>query len=227
MKVKNILFDILDYLEAYENENLDNTKNLNTTDFLGFVNSRHQFGNLKRDSISGGEEHWIDSETFQNGMNTDISILIVMMFRYAKGYIKKALKDSRINSADEFSYMVTLLTYNSMTKMELINMQVMEKTSGNEIINRLIKMGFIEQSQDENDKRSVRIKLTELGRNEILAVLPSMRAVSQIVVGDLSENEINTLGYMLRKLDHFHNDIFHNRKDSDLQELIQKEKRPV
>lgn len=223
MKTKEILKDILDYLDAYENENSDNTENLNTTDFLGFVNSRHQFASLKKESISGGEEHWIDSETFQNGMNTDISILIVMMFRYAKGYIKRALKNSRINSADEFSFMITLLTYNSMTKMELINMQVMEKTSGNEIINRLVKMGFVEQSQDENDKRSVRIKLTTTGRDEILGVLPSMRLVSQIVVGNLNDNEINTLGYMLRRLDHFHNDIFHNKKDSDLQDIVKKE----
>lgn len=220
MKTKDILIDILGYLEAYENENTGNSNNLNTTDFLGFVNSHHRLGNVKPDSESGGVEHWVDSETFQNGVNTDISILIVMMFRYAKGYIKKALKNSRINTADEFSFMATLLTYHSMTKMELTHMQVMEKTSGNEIINRLIKLGFVEQSQDENDKRSVRIKLTDEGRAEILSVLPSMRVVSQIVVGNLTETEINTLGYMLRKLDHFHNDIYQTRRDSDLSQIL-------
>ena len=220
MKTKDILIDILEYLEAYENENCGNSNKLNTTDFLGFINSHHRFASMKRESVGGGLDHWVDAETFQNGMNTDVSILIVMMFRYAKGYIKKALKNSRIHSADEFSFMATLLTYSSMTKMELTHMQVMEKTSGNEIINRLIKLGFVEQSQDENDKRSVRIKLTDEGRTEILNVLPSMRIVSQIVVGNLTENEINTLGYMLRKLDHFHNNIYQTKRDSDLTQIL-------
>lgn len=219
MKTKDILIDILDYLETYESENVG-SESLSTKDFLGFVNSHYHF-DVTGDNSKGEEaEHWIDSKTFQNGIHTDISILIVMMFRYAKGYIKKALKDSKINSADEFSVLVTLLTYESMTKMELINMLIMEKTSGNEIINRLIKLGMIKQTKDEKDKRSVRINLTDSGKAEILSVLPAMRIVSKIVVGNLTDNEINSLGYMLRKLEHFHNDIFNTKRDIDLTEIL-------
>ena len=193
---------------------------MNTTDFLGFINSHHKFDSVKQSEISGKNEDWREMQAGDNGSNTDISILLVMMFRYAKGYIKKALKDSKIKTADDFSFMITLLTYDSMTKMELINLQVMEKTSGTEIINRLIKLGLVEQSQDEKDKRSVRIKLTDAGKKEIYSILPQMRLVSQIVTGNLSENEINTLAYTLRKLDHFHNDIFNNQKDKQLEELL-------
>lgn len=224
MKIKEILIDVLNYLDTYEQENSDSVKNLNTTDFLGFMNSHHSFESVKQKEVSGKSEDWREAQTSVDGSSTDVSILIVMLFRYAKGYIKKALKNSKIKTADDFSFMITLLTYDSMTKMELINLQVMEKTSGNEIINRLVKLGLVEQSQDENDKRSVRIRLSEMGKNEILSILPQMRMVSQIVVGNLNENEINTLAYILRKLDHYHNDIFNARKDLELQELIASKK---
>ena len=220
MKIKEILIDIIDYLDAYEKENDGKEISLNTTDFIGYVNAHHKFDSIKQNQVSGKNEDWRELQTNENGSNTDISILVVMLFRYAKGYIKKALKNSKIKTADDFSFMITLLTYDSMTKMELTNLQIMEKTSGNEIINRLIKIGLVEQSQDENDKRSVRIKLTEAGKKEIISVLPQMRLVSQIVIGDLNENEINTLAYMLRKLDHYHNDIFTSKKDIELTELV-------
>ena len=156
----------------------------------------------------------------QKGSATDISILIVLLFRYAKGYIKKALKNSPIKTADEFSFLMTLMTYDHLSKSELITKQVMEKTSGTEIINRLIKLGLIEQFADEADKRSVRIKMTMTGRTEIYKILPQMGVVSQIVTGNLNDSEKTMLAYMLRKLEHFHNDIFMNKKDNELEELV-------
>ena len=56
---------------------------------------------------------------------------------------------------------------------------------------------------------------------ELLKILPHMQTVSQIVSGNLSEAEKSMLAYTLRKLEIFHNDIFLNKKDSDLKDLIQ------
>ena len=47
-----------------------------------------------------------------------------------------------------------------------------------------------------------------------------MQKVSKIVTGNLNETEKSTMAYMLRKLEHYHNDIFTNKKDSELEELI-------
>jgi DNA-binding MarR family transcriptional regulator len=218
MKSKNLLIEIIEYVSSYEAESSNTGTEMNMTDFLGFLNSHHQAKNIKTRELNGKYEGYVYEE--KQGSATDISILIVLLFRYAKGYIKKALKDSLIKSADEFSFLMTLMTYDSLNKGELIQKQVMEKTSGTEIINRLIKLGLIEQFNDETDKRSMRVKMTVLGRMEIVKILPQMQKVSQIVTGTLSETEKNTLAYMLRKLEHFHNDIFTTKKDSELEELI-------
>ena len=84
----------------------------------------------------------------------------------------------------------------------------------------MIKMGLIESFNDEADKRSVRVKMTVAGRMEIIKILPEMQKVSKIVTGNLNETEKSTMAYMLRKLVHYHNDIFTNKKDSELEELI-------
>mgnify|MGYP002078524185 CR=1 FL=1 len=218
MKTKDLLFELIQNLDQYENECADSKTGLNMTDFLGFLNSHHQAVNVKANNIAGDLENKNIQQ--QDDSNTDISILIVLMFRYAKSYIRKALKNSMIKSADEFSFLITLITFDSLTKTELIHKQVMEKTSGTEIINRLLKLGLISQFNDADDKRSVRIKITLLGREQLFQILPQMRVVSQIVTGNLTENEKLTLSYMLRKLDSFHNDIYKNKKDMDLIDII-------
>jgi len=221
MKAKHILIDLLDYFEVYVSENEKNSSNLSTVDFIGFLNNNIEIQSLKRDAVSGGKEDFLTDEFSQNKISTDISILVTLLFRYAKNYIKKALKDSKINTADEFSFMITLLTYDSLSKQELINLQVMEKTSGIEIINRLIKKGFICQFNDETDRRSKRIKITGDGRKELLSILPQMNMVSKIIVGKLTQEEQQSLLNILNKLDDFHNDIFINQKHLELNNLSQ------
>lgn len=218
MKTKEILLELIDYLDEYENESVHSDKTLSTSDFLGFLNARYQTKSVKVDELAGDtRQEW---QHDNQGPATDISILISLLFRYAKGYIKKALKDSKINTVDEFSFLITLMTRESMSKTELITHQIMEKTSGTDIINRLLKQGFIDQYDDENDKRSIRVRITPSGRVELIAILPQMRMVSQIVTGNLTETEQTTLAYMLRKLEIFHNDIFMNKKSVELAELL-------
>jgi DNA-binding MarR family transcriptional regulator len=146
--------------------------------------------------------------------------MIVLMYHYAKGYIKKALRDSYLQTPDEFSFLITLMTYDNLTKGELITKQVMEKTSGSEVINRLIKRGLMVECADKKDKRSIRVSITKSGKEEILRILPLMSDVSKIVVGNLNSEEINTLSYLLKKLDYFHNDIYLNKKDQSLSDIF-------
>lgn len=220
MKSKIILLELIEHLSAYETECEKNGLELSTQNFVNYINSKNKEKKSKIDSISGGIQNWRPDFLPDNKSLTDISILIVLLFRYAKGYIRKAMKNSEIKTADEFSFLITLLTYESLTKIELINTQIMEKTSGMEIINRLINTGFIEQSRDENDKRSMRIKITPKGKSEIINVLPQMQTVSKIVVGNLNEDEKNYLNYLLTKLDHYHNNIFQNKRDCELNEIL-------
>jgi len=116
MKTKDILIEVIHNLYEYEIESRDSNVELNMTDFIGYLTSHHQSINIKAKGIGGDLEN--ESIQQQDDSNTDISILIVLMFRYAKSYIRKALKDSMIKSADEFSFLMTLITHESLSKTE-------------------------------------------------------------------------------------------------------------
>ncbi len=216
MNEKEILVELIGHLYDFDCRNRDK-RDYDIRDFLGYLFASYGAPDMKMREISGDRK--VDLVSDSRSSLNDISILLVLMYRYARLYIKKALKRSAIRTPDEFSFLITLMTYESLTKTELIRTQVMEKTSGTEVIKRLLRNGFIKECADPEDKRSVRVSISEKGRKEILDLLPDMRVVSGIVVGDLNESEISTLGYLLKRLDHFHNDIFMNRRQAPLAEL--------
>jgi len=217
MKNTALLIELIQHLDAYESkQSSDHSTSLN--DFTGYLNALGGEGPAPMRKIEGDQES--DSQKEKRTAPNNISILLALMYRYVRIYIKKALKDSPIQTADEFSFLITLMTYESMTKTELITNQVMEKTSGTEIIKRLLKQGLIREFADQDDRRSVRVAITEKGRKELTATLPGMNLVAKIVIGNLSQPEIKTLYYLLKKLDFHHNDIFQNKRGRSLEELV-------
>ncbi len=217
MKKSEILTTLINHFFAFDDEK-GNQEEYSIDEFVGYLNAKSVRQELAIRNISGENKEWFKDE-YRN-TTSDISILIVLMYRYAKGYIKKALLESYLQTPDEFSFLITLMTYDSLRKSELITKQVMEKTSGTEVIRRLIKNGMIVETADQNDKRSIRVSITKSGREEILKILPIMSKVSKIVVGNLSNEEINTLSYLLKKLDYFHNGIYLNKRDQSLSDIF-------
>jgi len=217
MKKSEILTTLINQFFSFDAEK-GNHGEYSIEEFIGYLNAKSGTKELEIRKISGENKKWLKDEF--RSTSIDISILIVLMYHYAKGYIKKALRESYLQTPDEFSFLITLVTYDSLSKSELITKQVMEKTSGSEVIRRLIKRGLIIESADKNDKRSIRVSITKSGREEILRILPLMGKVSEIVVGNLSAEEINTLSYLLKKLDYFHNDIYINKRGSPLSDIL-------
>jgi DNA-binding MarR family transcriptional regulator len=217
MKKSEILTTLINHFFSFDAERGEH-EDYSMDEFIGFLNSKSGPKEMEMRKVSGENTNWLGDE--YRSASIDISILIVLMYHYAKGYIKKALRDSYLQTPDEFSFLITLMTYDNLTKSELITKQVMEKTSGSEVIRRLIKKGLIVENADKKDKRSVRVSITKTGREEILKILPLMGTVSEIVVGNLAAEEINTLSYLLKKLDYFHNDIYINKRGHPLSDIM-------
>jgi DNA-binding MarR family transcriptional regulator len=217
MKKSEILTTLITNFFSFDAEK-GNHEEYSIDEFIGYLNSKSGRQELVMREISGENKGWFKDE-YRN-TTSDISILIVLMNHYAKWYIKKVLRESHLQTPDEFSFLITLMTYDSLSKSELITKQVMEKTSGSEVIRRLIKRGMIVESANKSDKRSVRVSITKSGREEIIRILPLMSKVTKIVVGNLSAEEINTLSYLLKKLDYFHNNIYINKRGQPLSDIL-------
>ncbi|WP_346067826.1 MarR family winged helix-turn-helix transcriptional regulator [Sphingobacterium siyangense] len=130
-----------------------------------------------------------------------------------------ALKEGPINTLDEFSFLIVLMTYPSLSKTELVQKLIMEKTSGVEVIKRLLKNELIEEFDNPNDKRSVLVAITAKGKEELASLFPKMGLVGSVIVGNLTSAEVSSLSFLLRKLDYYHNDIFLHHRNLSLEEL--------
>jgi DNA-binding MarR family transcriptional regulator len=220
---KEVLIDVINLLDSFDSQ-IGNSP-YTTADFVAYLKGKDEITPLEMRSVGGDQNEFL--EQARKSANADPAILITFMYRYAKSYIKKAMGNSPIQTADEFSFLITLMTFESLTKTELISKQIVEKTSGIEVIKRLYKQGLLTEFNDPVDRRSVRVAITQLGREAILDLLPQMSAVSKIVVGNLSQSEIDTLTFLLKKLDYFHHDIFLNQKNWTLEKLLERLNNPV
>ena len=148
----------------------------------------------------------IDWEGKKNGRTAEsvINTSLVHLYRYAKLYSKLAINDSPFSTIDEVIFLINLQHLGSMSKKALIDLNIHEKSTGIQIINRLLSAGFIEETVNEKDRRSKQIKITGSGQRALDSNMDRIRLASKMVVGDLNEHEKHQLISLLQKLETFH-----------------------
>lgn len=183
-------------------------------DFAIWLNRYH---NLTEPSQDSSRQDMITSDD----NNIEIGKLIVYLNRYAKLLIRKGLVGFPELVNEDFTYLYILMTAESMTKIQLIEQNIHEKPTGLEVIKRLIKYGLIAERNDETDKRSKRVFLTEKGKATFYMTLDQMNKVSRLLTGRLTNVEKKQLVVLLKKLEDFHNPLFLEHRSKNIDELEQ------
>jgi MarR family transcriptional regulator, lower aerobic nicotinate degradation pathway regulator len=213
-----ILKDLMINLDEFEKKN----KKANMIDFILWMNdklslSQHTSEKIRKKNI---DKERIQSE--KRNIESNISRLILNLFKYAKHYSKKVLDDSLLISMDDFAFLATLLWKTSYTKTELINSNLYDKPAGTEIIKRLEKNGFVKESKIQVDKRSVSIEITLKGRKTLDEIFGGMNKLALLISGNLSNEEKITLLILLNKLNDYHQEKYNhpNFKQQGIDELL-------
>lgn len=207
MKSYELIHELVSLVERMERENPE--RELSLAGFSAFLLNtgvETDYSGIGGDVRFGEFAPEAQNLAFQ--LDNSIGRLLVYMSRYAKNYIKKALQDTPVHSAEEFTALSILLTHEQLTKSELINYNLQEKASGTEVIRRLILAGLVSQSGDLKDKRSKTISITALGREILSEIFVDMSRVGQIITGSLTTSEKLTLHQLLQKLENFHLEHF-------------------
>lgn len=144
---------------------------------------------------------------------------ILLLSRYSKLMIRKGLADFPDLANEEFTYLYRLKDEPDLTKIQLIERNGHEKQTGTQIIKRLLEANLLEEKNDENDKRSKRLKLTGKGEETFHESVKMVNQTSKILSGKLNGDEKNELLKMLRKLNEFHSHIHTDYKNADIQKI--------
>ncbi len=205
----NLLKQLVNLLEEFEH-NILNTK-IYTNDINGF---KRWIADNYNNELKNNEPDWDGKE---KGRTADsvINTLIVHMNRYAKSYSKSAIFGSEFSSQEDFIYLINLKAFGEMTKIDLIKKNVHEKPAGMQVINRLIAKGWVNQTDSENDKRSKVLKISNTGLEVLENQMEKIRKATEIVTGDLTQNEKMELIRILNKLNDFHQEIYHKNIDPE------------
>ena len=210
MRSYQLIHQLINLVEQLENENPE--REVSIQDFTGFLLNTigDPTGNIVNSEVRFGDS---DNNALEIAYQLDNNIgrLFVFMSRYAKSYIKKALDGTPLQTAEDFTALAILLTHDHLSKSELISHNLQEKTSGTEVIRRLILAGLVRQWDDVKDKRSKHIAITDKGKELLYRVFVDMNHVGKMITGKLSLAEKFTLQYLLQKLEDFHLEHFENK----------------
>jgi MarR family transcriptional regulator, lower aerobic nicotinate degradation pathway regulator len=157
------------------------------------------------------EEH--ESDNYGMPVQSQMAGLLLRMGKFATHYCKKALKDSALNNTEDWFYLIGLIDGRTPKKSEYIHEMLSEFPSGIEVINRLLKLGMLEEIQDPTDKRSKRIKITQTGLALLYATLPKMNKIGDMAFDRLDTIEKSILLDLLKKLETHHNKHYREVKE--------------
>lgn len=139
-----------------------------------------------------------------NQEDNAIGILLGMMNKYTRLYSKIVMENLPLNTIEEFGYLAHLSSHGQLTKTALISKGMDGKTTGMDIIRRLVQHGLAKEINNPEDKRSTLLCITEKGKKIIGQSYIRMAAVSKAVVGNLTVSEKQNLLSMLNKIAQYH-----------------------
>ncbi|PIQ25222.1 MAG: hypothetical protein COW63_18985 [Bacteroidetes bacterium CG18_big_fil_WC_8_21_14_2_50_41_14] len=209
-----LLKKLLPYLEKFESEQKGN----NLMDFSNYL--KKELLSVSPVSTNMPDFSMAEHHLPERFPEVEFSTMLTELYRFGRHYVKKALVTTGIKTLEEFGLLASLIKTPGLLKSELINLQLMEISSGTEVLRRLILSELILEYADVNDKRSKRLELTSKGRETIIAAFYEMYKAARIIRGNLSDEELVQATQVMEKLSAFHWHIHQSDKTSDINLLL-------
>lgn len=142
--------------------------------------------------------------------------LISRIARFHEFYIRKFLNELPINTRLEFVFLYTINLMGGAKRTDVINVHLVEFTTGMDIIKRLLNQGLIMESLNKADKRSKLVYTTEIGKAVIKKSIRQMESEKEMFLSCISRNKWKKIIPALEELNSFHTGIYlkHNSKNN-------------
>lgn len=140
--------------------------------------------------------------------------------RFTHLWSKKALKDLPLHSIEEFGLIKTVELLREVRKSDLVKHTLMETSTCFEMIKRLVKAGYLEEKVDPKDRRSRKVSLTQKGRLLSEESEPQIKMLSRLLIGNINQSQKLALLDVLHTLDGFHSELYIQKPDSPLEDML-------
>lgn len=205
-----MLIDVILELDEFQKER--NKANLTVEEFRTWLNEKAYSKVSPTELFKKNNQKVFDLEN-------EIAKQVILLGRFTKQMVRRGLKDFPQLANEEFTYLYRLMDEESLTKMQLVERNAHEKQTGIEIIKRLVKNNLVEEFPDESDKRTTRLKLTELGKQTFLNSIKDVTVTSRVLSAKLADEEKENLLELLKKLNEFHFHIYQEYRFAEIAEI--------
>jgi DNA-binding MarR family transcriptional regulator len=151
-------------------------------------------------------QDYFDKNTSEYGYsdaNSEAAYLIGRLSKFIKRYTKPLFLDLGISNQDEFAILAHVDYLKESSKKKIVEENLIEMSSGIDMISRLIKKGWLIERANPVDKREKLITLTPEGAKLLQNVYIGFSTIPDILV-DMTDEQKIFLVERLKKLDDFH-----------------------
>lgn len=135
-------------------------------------------------------------------------------------YIKKFFSDLPINNRLEYLFLYTLSEKREAKKTELINIHLVDYTTGMDTIKRLVNNGLLEEMPDETDKRAKLLVITNEGKHVLELSGRKISDEIQMFLACISTNKWKKTLSVFEEINEFHSGIYQTHNDKTPAELM-------
>jgi len=216
----NIIKQLIDLWETYEGEVKEEHNLLNFSEWMTKQIKEQSIVNTK---ITKKHEIYTHSETeaYLNKLEpkSRFQEYILRIARFEEFYIRKYLIDLPLNSRLEYLFLFTIDNLEKARKTDLINIHLVEYTTGMDTIRRLIKNKLLNELPDEQDKRAKVLSLTKEGGAILKKANKRMEEARNAFLACISSNKWKKTMPVLKEINEFHNNIYLNHYDKPFAEI--------
>ncbi|MCW3789489.1 MarR family winged helix-turn-helix transcriptional regulator [Plebeiibacterium sediminum] len=215
-----VIKELIDLWEAFENEAQEQHDLLNFSEWLTGQIKEKKVTNTKLESKSQLHYHPETVEYLSKLQpHSRFQEYILRIARFEEFYIRKYLIDLPLNSRLEYLFLFTIENLEKARKTDLINIHLVEYTTGMDTIRRLIKNNLLNELPDEQDKRAKVLILTNEGEEVLYKANRRMDEARNMFLACISPNKWKKTLSVLREINEFHSNIYLNHYDKPFAEI--------
>ena len=134
-------------------------------------------------------------------------------------YMRIALKDTPLPSIESIMFCSALNNLGESRKSDVINNAMLEISTGTDILDRLIKKGFINQRIDPDDKRSRLLTLNPAGITALKKCYKKAGMARELFLADLTDDDKKLVANILDPLQEKHSKLSVKNKGKSIEEI--------
>jgi DNA-binding MarR family transcriptional regulator len=133
-----------------------------------------------------------------------IGVLLTKLQKYLGLIVKPEIRKLGLAKEHEYSFLYQVSNMQKPNKNQLARENLLELSTGRDVVNRLVNKGLITEKPDPADGRAMLINITSKGSRLLKRSFKLLATPFSDFAGDLTVKEQETLVQLLTKMERYH-----------------------